>query len=848
MTVHSRIQEILSLLCLVCVAVSMGTGQENKAAKFPTPTFGLGSRVQDFAKLAKKADPAATSLYRQLSIPHDIVVVKGKTWKVVPARKFLDVPSKSNEKIQFEVLGDKKSEREVKAFPLDTITEFKPYEEIALERVDQFLANAKTGTLAKWPVAQNVLVAVLRFHEASRHHPFHGPTRWDAKRRALQSRLVEIRVGYLESLRSLATSKKDREEAAMAWDVVQKFATELEQLHGAKPSVRTQISASRFAFVEYLLAGSEPTVSEYIRVRKLLPELAQLPDPKGKLRAITQQLTDKAKAIYAEAKAIEIKKPKGQTRKENLLEDALAIWPAFPGVRDELLKLRGTYRILRVGVPELPKNLLPGQATTETEKQILELLYEPLIRQEYNAKLGQQYRAVLVQNVPNVFGRMLQFRLRPSIRWSDGTKVSDAAVRTSWDDAAGFRKEMISWSSSSPFEVRFRIAKDTFDPLSLLTFYVTGKAISKEAVPRKLGTGPFVYKGLEEADGRVYAVFTANPYYVNRGKIGYSSIREIRFYVPSDPVADYFGETNPPDMHLGLSGREVVEIRKRAKKHVNQLRNRRVFFLAVNHKNVALDDVTRRQGLSAAIDRRTVLDLAFRGSPSLARELDVLGVGMAVARDVLERASLRAHAELNGPFPAGSWAVAPEVPKQLYNPDRARTLLKRAGKTSGPLALRLAYPSNDEQVEKACRLIASQIEKVSDDLTIKLVPMSPQQLRDALSSGEYDLAYTSRAYVSEFYWLWPLFDPNATDVGGSNFLRYKNDARLTADLLSRMTQTDFRDIRRTTHEVHARLNERVPLVPLWQLDTFVVVRPGVRTDIDDPLHIFRNVAAWTVRR
>ncbi len=834
------------LLLTFCCLTPMTKGQTVAPKPLAKPTFSLGSRVEDFREAAENALPPVASLYSQLQEPYDIITVGNKSLKVSPLRPFLKIPSGVKDAVVVEILQAKQG-RETKEISPNTISEFRPFEGMALQKVNKFLGDEKVPEVVRWRVAQHVLVAVLRFHDARRHHPILGPDPWRSQRRALHTRLIEVRIGYLRSLRKLAKSTNN--EKAAAWRLLEQFATQLERIHSTHPGVRTEVATSRFGYVQHLLDAPQPEITDYIRVQRLLPKLVQSPDPKGMLKSIDQKLIAKAKVLYEQAKGLKVDDPRDRRQRENLLRDALAIWPAFPGVRDEWLKLRGKYQVLRVAVPELPQNLVPGQTTTDTEKQLLDLLYEPLIRQEYNERLGQLYRPVLATNVPNSADGKLEFRLRPTIRWSDGTKVTDTTVRTSWEALPQFRRKMIAWASSSPFEVQFRITKKTFDPLSLLTFYVVGPKTSPDGVPRRLGSGPYVYRGRKDSEGRLYAVFQANPFYVPRSGLGYTAIREIRCYVPQDPVADYFSMENPPDVLLGLSGRQVLKIRERAAKRVQRLPNRRVSFLALNHRRKALQNRTLRQALTAAIDRGNVLDVAFGGQRFYAQQHDILGPGMAIVRSLLPKASLKAHAVLNGPFPAESWAVAPEVPKRLHNPDRARAFFKRVGEKSGPLVLRLAYPSTDKQVAMACQVIRNQIERASTDLDLKidLVPMSPHKLRTAVYKGNYDLAYMSWDYESEFYWLWPMFDPKATKPGGSNFLGYKNDANLAGALLSRMEQTDFKNVLRITHEIHAQLNERVPLIPLWQLDIFVIVRRGVRVKIDDPLHIFRNVAEWTAR-
>jgi peptide/nickel transport system substrate-binding protein len=61
--------------------------------------------------------------------------------------------------------------------------------------------------------------------------------------------------------------------------------------------------------------------------------------------------------------------------------------------------------------------------------------------------------------------------------------------------------------------------------------------------------------------------------------------------------------------------------------------------------------------------------------------------------------------------------------------------------------------------------------------------------------------------------------------------------------------TDFTQVRRTTHRIHAAFIDEMPFVPLWQLDMHLVLHrnldvlvPDVRSL--DPLNLFHRVEEW----
>jgi ABC-type oligopeptide transport system substrate-binding subunit len=115
----------------------------------------------------------------------------------------------------------------------------------------------------------------------------------------------------------------------------------------------------------------------------------------------------------------------------------------------------------------------------------------------------------------------------------------------------------------------------------------------------------------------------------------------------------------------------------------------------------------------------------------------------------------------------------------------------------------------------------------------------------------YELAYYHYDHPSEAYWIAPLFDldPGATGSNGSNYLGFI-DGELQSMFVQAQNYRDFNEVRQATNIIHRMLYEKMPLIPLWQLDTFLAHRNGVnleRADID-PLLIFNDVEHWTKER
>ena len=119
---------------------------------------------------------------------------------------------------------------------------------------------------------------------------------------------------------------------------------------------------------------------------------------------------------------------------------------------------------------------------------------------------------------------------------------------------------------------------------------------------------------------------------------------------------------------------------------VYTLPSRRVYFLAVNHRNDKLRNDNLRRAIAHAIDREKILDDSFRDNQKV-------------------------HKALNSPYPVGSWAVDASRPADPYRADMAKLFAKQAN--AAGQEFELLYPNDQAQVEDACRAIKAQVESAT---------------------------------------------------------------------------------------------------------------------------------------
>ncbi len=675
-----------------------------------------------------------------------------------------------------------------------------PDEQAALDEIEQFL---KQPTLDKLKAAEKTLVRLGRLHESQR----------------LADKLLEVRRRYL----ALA-----REEArdAPAWAEVLALADTWLALYPAAPVLREVKSLWARYGESRIKDGDWPGAARMLT--RIDAQFVGSPQADALRTALRSRAETLAKEAWDLADDQGIRH----------LQEALSLWPRLPGVRDELAKRKKMYKVLIVGVRQLPENLSPATAWTDAEKQASALLFESLVRPHADEVVGQHYDPLLAKELPVTSGLSRRFDLVRQAYWSDGERLTSADIRhtaqllsQSGEGSVWRDLYQVPRFEGDPFRLTFTLRQGFWDPLDPLCFKVLPQQFRGKPLPRAddpefakapVGSGPYFYAGRKKEGQRTFAVFQANPYYERN-----LAIREVRLFAWSDPVKDLGAPV--PHLVLEVPAKEFDSVRQAGYADLRTLPNRRVYFLAVNHRVSALANPDLRRALAHAVNREKILADHFRG-PSAAKGYD----------------------PLSGPFPPQCWAWCPppRVPEDPLQPELARSFARKAAKDLGPIRLSLKYPADAPAVKEACAALADQVAKVfahvGTKIDLKLEPLAPQQMRAALHRRDFELAYHHWDYGDDHFWLWPLFDPHpdALGPGGSNYLGYDNDAKLQSLFRAALSQRHFPTVRDLYHALHAHLYERMPLIPLWQLPSNIAVHAALTAVDLDPLQVFSSIAEW----
>jgi len=800
------------------------------------------ARPASIANLEREAasttHPVLHALYALLAKPHDLITMpNGQQYRVAPLLRLIGSKPQPGLTIAVRKFNDKGGLGKEVQFKQDELRHYEPYERLGLAQIDEFLAKgldklpdssdrylSRPDTLR---AADKVLVALIRFHESARERGLREGDDWESVKNSLRSKLKEVRLEQL----SLLTS-------AQKWEAAFDFALRLAEDYPKEPKVHLEIARLLATQAEQALQDDN-----YREARKRLLLLqAQFPDSPA-LIAVRTRLHAKAEALKQEAERLAAKHDKASTDLAIAkLRVAEEIDPKLQGLHELFTKLRfGGSPPLLVGVADLPQQMSPALAFTDSEKQAVELMFESLVRLT-EGDSGPRYLPELAADLPQQTHLGREFSLKQNAYWSDGPRVTATDVRhtiTLLSDP-NWKGRIPEWAKlmgpgtieQDSFRIRLTLHQGYIDPLSLMGFKILPERLQRaddlDFAKKPIGSGPYELKGPEGES----TVFMANSRYGLRSpEAGLPAIHEIRFFRSKDPVRDF--QDGRLHLLLDLPTHRLREFRSSRDVTLKTMTNRRIYFLAVNHRRKALESEDLRRAIALGINREDILNKFFRDEKAY-------------------------HRSLSGPYPPGSWACDKNIKPDPFDPTRAKSLVARfnMGGTA-PSKLTVKYPrsgeDDDPTLAAACAAIRDQLQEIG--IKVELQRRTPHELRnDVEVLHDYDLAYYHYDFPDESYWLWPLFDNGAVGQGEGNYLGYQNDSTLQSLLRSAMTHRQFAKVQEVAHQIHQHMNERMPFIPLWQLDTHLAIHdslkiPGLTdesasTSSIDPLLIFDNAQRW----
>jgi hypothetical protein len=198
--------------------------------------------------------------------------------------------------------------------------------------------------------------------------------------------------------------------------------------------------------------------------------------------------------------------------------------------------------------------------------------------------------------------------------------------------------------------------------------------------------------------------------------------------------------------------------------------------------------------------------------------------------------------QTSAPFPMKSYAYDSSVAPHKFDPAMAFSLAKSAEKELGskPAPLRVWCP-NDPQVRAAAKRIVADWGKVG--IEAMLIDPAPEAPPPSIDTDDWDVAYRTVTVAEPLLELWPLLAlTDSTETAALAHL----PTWLRHALLELDRAGDPASARLALFKLQRQLWAEVYLIPLWEIDDYMVLRKHVRGAPIRPMAAYQAIERWKV--
>ena len=332
--------------------------------------------------------------------------------------------------------------------------------------------------------------------------------------------------------------------------------------------------------------------------------------------------------------------------------------------------------------------------------------------------------------------RTYTFYLRKGVKFSNGEPFNAATVKYAFERAAGEKstnkdkRTFAALSTQVVDEYTVVLLNKEVDPdflflMGQATAIITEPKSADTNATKPVGTGPYVLAGWNKG-----ASITLSQYPAHR-QAAAIKLKRATFKFISDPAAQTAALLSGDlDVFVRVPAyRSLAQFKANPRFQVIVSGSRAKTILAMNNARKPLDDVRVRRAISAAVDRKAVIEGA------------VDGFGVPIG----------SHYVPGAPGYVDTTGVNP------FNIDKAKALLKEAGVTT-PLELTLTLPP-PPYARQGGEVIAAQLAKIGINAKIQNVEWA-QWLSGTYGNKNYDLTIVSHVepfdlgnYAkADYYW------------------------------------------------------------------------------------------------
>jgi peptide/nickel transport system substrate-binding protein len=439
---------------------------------------------------------------------------------------------------------------------------------------------------------------------------------------------------------------------------------------------------------------------------------------------------------------------------------------------------------LRMAWSQDATGLDPHTQTAFSSLRLLELIYEPLVRLDAELNVVP---AIATSWEFAEDARTLTFKLDPNAKFSDGSQVTPADVKASFErlldeaTAAAARSNFLSIAgidtpddetvvfNLSTADVPILVAMATINAAILPAAAIEAGSVGTET----LGSGPFV---LDSWEPNAREELSANAEWAG-GELG---IDGISISVLPDETAILASlRAGQTDFALLNDPLVATLVPMEANLVLNRVPGLAYNVLQLNPSRPPMDNLKVRQAMSCAIDRQAIIDAALAGEGAVTGPLTM----PAFAQD-----------------PASLFCYEQDL-------DMARQLMEEAG-VDGFSARVIAATGEPPVAASEAQVLQAQLAEIGITLEIEMMELNVYV--DTWLKGDFDMAVAQNGGRPDPY---PMYNRYFTKDG--NLLAVSNFVDDTLDSLMKQGQAETDPARRVEifQEFERHLAEQAPW--LW---------------------------------
>lgn len=461
----------------------------------------------------------------------------------------------------------------------------------------------------------------------------------------------------------------------------------------------------------------------------------------------------------------------------------------------------------------------PADTTDGESSAVVLNIFEPLLRFQREKTLVEPCLATSWKVSDDKL--TWTFKLRPGVRFHDGTPLDAAAVKFNYDRQRDekspyrFKAKMEYWhlffsavesiEAPDPMTVVFRLNKPDATFLTNLALFNMGiaspsaiKKFGENIFKNPVGTGPYIFKKWIRNEK---IMLRRNPDYW-----GPAPQIDLLIYkpIPDNAVRLLELENRSIDVLDGINPDDVPRIRKNPALKLITQPGLNVGYLALNNSKKPFDNVKVRQAINHAINKAALVKAFFAGG--------TLGT-VAV-----------------NPMPPTVWGYNHRIRDYDYNPEKARQLLKQAGYPQGFSCKLWTMPIARPYMPQPQRIAeAIQADLKSVGIETQIVSFEWGTYLDKLSNSEHDMALAG--WIGDNgdpdNFLYTLLDKENTQKGSAaNYAFYRGDS-VHQLLVKARTVYEQAERARLYEQAQVLIKQDAPWVPLFHSTQMMATLAGV---------------------